>query len=94
MGDRIRVEDVEAVLNFRARLMAFDRELAEGLAAVRGHWHELGSVWTDEMYHRLGEALAEVTPGIDRYLAAAEGHEAYLLELYRRLRAVQELSGG
>jgi hypothetical protein len=46
------------------------------------------------MYRRFGEALEEVTPGVDSYLSATEGHEAYLLALVERLRAVRELSAG
>jgi hypothetical protein len=46
------------------------------------------------MYRRFGEALEEVTPGVEKYLAATEGHETYLISLVERLRAVRELSAG
>ena len=43
------------------------------------------------MYDRFGTALADVTPGIKRYLAATEKHEAYLRSLIARLKAVTDL---
>lgn len=90
----VNVRDIQALIDFRAHLIAFNRDLAESFATMRGHWQNLGEVWRDDMYRRFGDALAEVTPGVDRYLAATEGHEAYLLALIERLKAVRELSGG
>jgi hypothetical protein len=89
----VNVGDIEALVAFRSHLIQFNRELAESLARMRGHWRELGSVWRDDMYRRFGDALEEVTPGVDRYLAATDGHEAYLAALIERLRAVRELGG-
>lgn len=90
-GGEIRVSDIDALARFRAHLIEFNRELAESFARMRGHWHELGHVWRDDMYDSFGRALSEVTPGIDRYLAATEGHEAHLAALIERLRAVREV---
>jgi hypothetical protein len=56
---------------------------------MRTHWEELGEIWRDDMYRRFGEALEEVTPGVEKYLAATEGHETYLVALVERLRAVR-----
>jgi hypothetical protein len=39
------------------------------------------------MYRLFGEALEEVTPGIDYYLSATEGHEAHLTALMEQLQA-------
>ena len=90
---RVDVGDIDALVEFRVHLIEFNRELAESFARMRGHWRELGHVWRDDMYQRFGDALAEVTPGVDRYLAATEGHEAHLAALIERLRAVREVGG-
>jgi hypothetical protein len=90
----VNVSDIEALADFRSHLAEFNRDLSESFKAMRTHWRELGEVWRDDMYRRFGEALEEVTPGVDTYLAATEGHEAYLLALVERLRAVRELSAG
>ncbi len=90
----VHVSDIEALADFRSHLAEFNRNLSESFKTMRTHWRELGEVWRDDMYLRFGEALEEVTPGVDTYLAATEGHEAYLLALVERLRAVRELSAG
>ncbi len=90
----VNVSDIEALADFRSHLAEFNKDLSESFKAMRTHWRELGEVWRDDMYRRFGEALEEVTPGVDTYLAATEGHEAYLLALVERLRAVRELSAG
>jgi hypothetical protein len=90
----VNISDIEALADFRSHLTEFNRDLSESFKAMRTHWRELGEVWRDDMYRRFGEALEEVTPGVDSYLAATEGHEAYLLALVERLRAVRELSAG
>ncbi len=90
----VNVSDIEALADFRSHLTEFNKYLSESFKAMRTHWRELGEVWRDDMYRRFGEALEEVTPGVDSYLAATEGHEAYLLALVERLRAVRELSAG
>lgn len=94
MASRVGVEDLQALIDFKSHLMTFNRELGDGLASIRSHWSSLGSVWHDDMYSRLGEALSDVTPGVDRYLTDTEHHEAYLLELIERLKAVLEVHGG
>ncbi len=91
---RVSIGDIDALADFRAHLIRFNKDLAESFAAMRGHWRELGDIWTDDMYKRFGDALEEVTPGVDRYLAATDGHEAHLAGLIERLRAVREFGGG
>lgn len=81
------INDIDALAEFRSHLMQFNRELEENFATIRGHWQELGEVWRDDMYRKFGEALEEVTPGIEHYLSATEGHEAHLSALIDRLRA-------
>jgi hypothetical protein len=81
------INDIEALAEFRAHLMQFNRELTENFATIRSHWRELGEVWRDDMYRLFGEALEEVTPGIEAYLAATEGHEAHLARLIEQLQA-------
>jgi hypothetical protein len=90
----IRIEDIDALDEFRAHLLSFNRELAESFAAIRSHWRAIGDIWTDDMYRKFGDALEEVTPGIERYLAATEGHEAHLAGRIQRFRDVVEYGGG
>ncbi len=79
--------DLESLIEFRSHLIRFNRTLAEEFSAMRGHWQSLGDVWTDAKYHQFGAALEEVARGIDRYLAATEGHEAHLLRLIEIMRS-------
>ncbi len=79
--------DLESLIAFRSHLLQFNRTLAEEFSSMRSHWQSLGDVWTDAKYHEFGQALGEVARGIDRYLAATEGHEAHLLRLIETLKA-------
>jgi hypothetical protein len=88
------INDIEALEEFRAHLVQFNMELADRFATIRGHWRELGDVWRDEMYQQFGEALAEVTPGIELYLSETEGHEAHLAALIEQLRGYLEVGYG
>jgi len=88
------INDIEALEEFRAHLVQFNMDLAESFTTIRGHWRELGDVWRDEMYQRFGEALEEVTPGIELYLSATEGHEAHLAALIEQLRGYLEVGYG
>ena len=88
------INDIEALQEFRARLIQFNLDLAESFAAMRGHWRELGDVWRDDMYQLFGEALEEVTPGIEIYLTATEAHEAHLAALIEQLRGYLEIGYG
>jgi hypothetical protein len=81
------VNDIEALTEFRAHLLQFNKDLAESFSSIQGHWRELGEVWRDDMYRMFGEALEEVTPGIDLYLSSTEGHEAHLAALIEQLQA-------
>ncbi len=82
--------DLEALIAFRAHLIRFNHTLGEEFSGMRSRWQSLGDVWTDAKYHEFGQALDEVARGIDRYLAATEGHEAHLLRLIETLRAYLE----
>jgi hypothetical protein len=88
------INDIEALEDFRIHLLQFNLELTESFASIRGHWRELGDVWRDDMYQLFGEALEEVTPGIEHYLAATEGHEAYLAALIENLQGYLETGYG
>lgn len=88
------INDIEAMEDFRARLIQFNTNLADSFTAIRGHWRELGEVWRDEMYQQFGAALEEVTPGIEHYLSATEGHEAHLNALIEQLHGYLEVGGG
>jgi hypothetical protein len=87
----VSVKRIDELAQFRARLVKFNRSLAEDFAALERQWRDLHDVWHDDMYDRFGSAIGEVTPGIKRYLAATEKHEAYLRSLIARLKAVTEL---
>lgn len=87
----INVQRIDALADFRVRLVKFNRELSGDFATMEKRWRDLHDVWHDTMYERFGSALGEVTPGIKRYLAETEKHEAYLRSLIERLRAVTEL---
>jgi hypothetical protein len=88
------INDVDALTEFRAHLLQFNKELAEGFATMRSHWRELGEVWRDDMYLQFGEALEEVTRGIDVYLSATEEHEAHLAALIEQLRGYLDIGYG
>lgn len=88
------INEIESLVAFRTHLIQFNKDLAESFATIRGHWRELGNVWRDDMYRKFGEALEEVTPGVDRYLAATDGHEAHLAALIERLQAYLDVGGG
>lgn len=88
------INDIEALTEFRVHLMQFNRDLAENFATIRSHWRELGDVWRDDMYQLFGEALEEVTPGIEFYLSATEGHEAYLAALIEQLQGYIDTGRG
>ena len=78
--------DLESLIAFREHLIRFNRTLAEEFSSMRAHWQSLGDVWTDVKYHEFGAALEEVAHGIERYLAATEGHEAHLRGLIKIMR--------
>jgi hypothetical protein len=86
---RIGVDDIPALEQFRAHLVDFNRDLAESFARMRGHWHELGNVWHDDLYDKFGDTLAEISKGVDRYLAETEDHEASLAALIESLWEVR-----
>jgi hypothetical protein len=88
------INDVEALTEFRAHLIQFNKDLEEGFSTMRGHWRELGEVWRDDMYGQFGEALEEVTRGIELYLSATEGHEAHLAALIEQLRGYLDVGYG
>ena len=88
------INDIEALAGFRAHLIQFNLDLAENFATMRGHWRELGEVWRDDMYQRFGQALEEVTPGIELYLSATGAHEAHLGALIEQLRGYLEAGYG
>lgn len=81
------INDIEALSEFRAHLMRFNKELAESFLMIRSHWTDLGEVWRDDTYRQFGETLQEVMPGIETYLSAAEDHQAHLAALIERLQA-------
>lgn len=81
------INDIEALTEFRAHLLQFNNDLSESFMLLRSHWTELGEVWRDDMYRQFGEALEEVTPGIETYLSAAEDQQLHLAALIERLQA-------
>jgi hypothetical protein len=88
------INDIEALAEFRAHLMRFNKELAESFLMLRSHWTDLGEVWRDDRYREFGESLEEVMPGIESYLSSAEGHQAHLAALIERLQAYLDTGVG
>lgn len=88
------INDVDALTEFRAHLIQFNKDLADGFTTIRGHWRELGDVWRDDMYVQFGEALEEVTRGIELYLTTTEAHEAHLAALIEQLRGYLDAGYG
>lgn len=87
----VNVKRIDALGEFRARLVKFNRQLSEEFATMERKWRDLHDIWDDDMYDAFGNALGEVTPGIKRYLAATEQHESYLRVLIDKLKAVTEI---
>lgn len=77
--------DVEQMQAFLDHLRRFDQLLDDEFRSMIGHWRNLGGVWTDAKYHEFGRDLEEVGRGVERYLTAADGHEAHLARLIERL---------
>ena len=48
---------------------------------------------TDAKYDQFGQALDEVSRGVDRYLAATDGHEAHLLGLIEAIKSYLDTRG-
>ena len=82
--------DIEAMERFLSHLRDFDRNLSDDFRAIYGHLRELGDAWSDAKYQEFSDDLAEVATGVERYLAAAEGHEAHLALLIERLKIYLE----
>lgn len=78
--------DIEAMERFLGHLRQFDRTLSDEFRSMYGHLRGLGDAWSDAKYHEFHDDLEEVTRGVERYLAAAEGHEAHLAQLIERLK--------
>lgn len=86
--------DLDRAIEFREHLIRFNRLLAEEFASMQAHWRDLGGVWTDVKYHEFGEALEEAARGVNRYLAATEGHETHLLGLIEIIKEYLSYRGG
>lgn len=77
--------NVEQMEGFLDHLRRFDQLLDDEFRSMIGHWRDLGGVWTDAKYDEFGRDLEEVAHGVERYLAAADGHEDHLARLIQRL---------
>ncbi len=73
--------DLERMQGFLDHLRRFDQLLDDEFRSMIGHWRDLGGVWTDNKYHEFGRDLEEVAHGVERYLAATDGHENHLARL-------------
>jgi hypothetical protein len=91
MAEGIVVKRIDALREFRARLIKFNQGLADDFAAMERHWRDLHDIWHDDQYDQFGEALSEATPGISRYLTATEYHEAYLRRFIDQLQAATDM---
>ncbi len=86
MSDNVST-NLQALIDFRNDLTAFNRELADRFAYIHARWRATGDAWQDGKYEEFGQTLEEVNEGIRRYLAATDDHEAHLLRLIETLRA-------
>lgn len=84
--------DLESLVAFREHLKAFNGTLRDEFSRMRSHWASLGDVWRDAKHQEFGQALDEVSLGIDRYLEATDGHEGHLLRLVEAMQAYLEAS--
>ena len=66
MAEGIVVKRIDALREFRARLIKFNQGLADDFAAMERHWRDLHDIWHDDQYDQFGEALSEATTGISR----------------------------
>ena len=82
--------DIESMERFLGHLRQFDRTLSDEFRSMYGHLRELGDAWSDAKYHQFHDDLEKVTTGVERYLAAAEGHEAHLAHLIEKLKSYLE----
>lgn len=87
MSDRVQV-DLDALIDFRSHLLAFNNTLADEYSRIKNHWHSMHDVWNDAKYDEFGEALEDIARGIERYLDITPSHETHLYNLIERLRAV------
>lgn len=76
--------DLAQMQAFLDHLRRFDQLLDDEFRSMIGHWRELGGVWTDAKYHEFGRDLEEVGHGVERYLAAADGHATHLARLIEK----------
>jgi hypothetical protein len=79
--------DQKALIEFRNRLIRFNRTLDTEYRAMVGGWRQLEPIWRDEQYRKFGGSLEEVGKGIERYLKATEKHEHHLLGLIQAMDA-------
>jgi hypothetical protein len=85
--------DLESMIAFHEHLRRFKRTLAVEFSSVRGHWQNLGDVWTDAKYHEFDAEWARTERGIDRILARIQNHETSLAGLIKVLEKYAELVG-
>ncbi len=83
--------DLEAMIDFRARLMRFNAGLDADYHGMVASWQSLGDVWRDAKYAEFGDALNEVGRGIERYLAATASHQQHLLRLIEAIQSYQDV---
>lgn len=79
--------DLQALIDFRAHLIAFNHTLADEFSSMRSHYNNLGDVWRDAKYTEFGQALEDVSRGIECYLTVTGDQEGHLLRLIEALRA-------
>ena len=84
--------DLESLVTFRDHLGTFNRTLQDDFGSMRTHWQNLGDVWSDAKYQEFGEALEDVSRGIERYLAVTDEHEVHLVRLIETLNAYLDSS--
>ncbi len=90
MSDKVSIDSLDDLIRFRDHLRSFNNKLGDDFGSIRSHWGDLGESWQDDRYTQFGQALGEITQGIERYLHSSDEYEQYLLTLIERLRVVLE----
>lgn len=90
MGD-VSVKDLEGLIAFRQRLVRFNKVLEDEFRRMEHGWREAQQIWLDDKCEEFGQELAELWPGIQRYLDRTQGHEQHLRRMIEHLDAIKQL---
>ncbi|MBC8555514.1 MAG: hypothetical protein H8D23_38360 [Candidatus Brocadiales bacterium] len=84
--------DLESLIDFRNRLVHFNREIDQNFSNMLSAYRDVGKVWSDAKFNEFGKALEDAGRGVNHYLHATQSHEAHLLRLIETLRSYLDQS--